>query len=177
MSDDASTLPCPLHRLDGRPLTLMVAPWFKLPVLLSARYGSNDAHCGHVNTRTLRILPLVLVMVAGSAMAQDAARGEKLYRQRCSSCHAVDENGAGPRTRTLFGRKAGTQAGFNYSDALRLAGFTWNDRTLDRWLANPNSMVPGNDMIVQMANEPADRLDIIAWLRASTLPVSVASNP
>ena len=38
-------------------------------------------------------------------------------------------------------------------------------------------MVPGNDMIVQMANEPADRLDIIAWLRASTQPVPLASNP
>ncbi len=102
------------------------------------------------------------------AWGQNLVRGERLYRARCSSCHALEENGPGPRHRGLFGRQAGTQPGFDYSPALAIAGFTWNARTLDRWLRNPNTMVPGNAMKVRLANKEADRVDLIAWLMAST---------
>lgn len=118
----------------------------------------------------LSSIGLALCLVAGPALAGggDAQRGEQLYVARCGACHSIDDNGAGPRHRGLFGRKAATQPGFNYSEALKKSGIVWTDATLDRWLANPNEMVPGNIMAVQLANDPKDRRDILAYLKAAT---------
>ena len=82
--------------------------------------------------------------------------------------HAIDDNGAGPRHRGLLGRKAGTQPDFEYSTSLRASGLVWTAAKLDQWLANPNALVPGNKMVVQLANDPADRAAIIAFLRSAT---------
>lgn len=116
-------------------------------------------------------IPLIVllgVLSAGSAGAADPTRGARLYAERCSACHSIDDNGAGPRHRGLFGRRAGTVAGFSYSPALARAGITWTSESLDRWLADPNKLVPGNIMAVQLANDPIDRADIIAYLRQAT---------
>lgn len=108
---------------------------------------------------------LVLLLLAG---APDVQRGEQLYTARCGACHSLDDNGAGPRHRGLLGRKAGTQPDFEYSAALKASGLTWTRETLDAWLANPSALVPGNKMVVQLANDPADRAAIIAWLARAT---------
>lgn len=100
--------------------------------------------------------------------AGDAARGETLYVSRCGACHSIDDNGAGPKHRGLFGRKAGTQPDFDYSPALKASGLTWNESTIEKWISNPNALVPGNKMVVQLANEAKDRADIIAFLRKAT---------
>ncbi len=124
--------------------------------------------------RAFAILWLALMQIAQAATAApapDPARGAELYAARCGACHSIDDNGAGPRHRGLFGRKAGTQPRYDYSPALRAAGFIWNRRTLDRWLADPNALVPGNKMVVQLAADPQDRADLIAWLRLATRPV------
>lgn len=110
----------------------------------------------------------VPALAAGGGAGGDAQRGEQLYVARCGACHSIDDNGAGPRHRGLFGRKAGTQPGFGYSQALQQSGIVWTDATLDHWLANPNELVPGNIMAVQLANDPKDRRDILAYLKAAT---------
>lgn len=117
-----------------------------------------------------RRVALALLLTARSAWAADPVRGETLYVSRCGACHGIDDNGAGPRHRGLFGRKAGTQLGFEYSSALQDAGIVWTAKTLDLWLANPNALVPGNKMVVQLANDPRDRADLIAWLKRATAP-------
>ena len=96
--------------------------------------------------------------------ADDVARGQRLYQERCGACHALDENGAGPKHRGLKGRKAGTQPGFDYSAALRASNIVWSSQTLGRWLDDPNALVPGNNMIVRLAGDPADRAAIVAYL-------------
>jgi cytochrome c len=96
------------------------------------------------------------------------ARGERLYQERCGACHSLEEHGAGPKHRGLIGRKAGTRSGFDYSAALAASNLVWSAQTLERWIADPNALVPGNNMIVQLANDPADRAAIIAYLVAST---------
>ncbi|HEY0881708.1 MAG TPA: c-type cytochrome [Archangium sp.] len=108
---------------------------------------------------------LLLVLLAA---APDAARGEQLYTARCGACHSLDEHGAGPKHRGVFGRKAGSEPGFEYSQALRNSKLTWNAKTLDAWLKNPNALVPGNKMVVQLANDPKDRADLIAWLKKAS---------
>lgn len=118
---------------------------------------------------SIRIAALMLaaaMLHSSWAWAADAVRGETLYTSRCGACHSVADNGPGPRHRGVFGCRAGTQAGFDYSDALRESGLIWNESTLDRWLSDPNKTVPGNMMAVQLANDPKDRADLIAYLRS-----------
>jgi len=106
-----------------------------------------------------------MTLVVLLLLAADPQRGAQLYTARCGACHSIDDNGAGPRHRGVFGRRAGTQPGFEYSAALKASGLVWNAKTLDAWLEDPNALVPGNKMMVQLAADPRDRADLIAWLR------------
>ena len=104
-----------------------------------------------------------LLLSVGHA-GDDVARGERLYQERCGACHSLDEHGAGPKHRGLKGRKAGTQPGFQYSAALSASNIVWSSQTLERWIDDPNALVPGNSMIVRLASDPADRAAIVAYL-------------
>lgn len=95
--------------------------------------------------------------------AGDAARGETLYESRCGGCHSVEDDRIGPRHRDVVGRKAGSIAGFDYSPALKKSGFVWDAARLDRWLANPEQLVPGQKMGYSVP-DAADRTDLIAYL-------------
>jgi cytochrome c len=107
---------------------------------------------------------------AGNAaqVAGDAARGQELYTARCGACHSIDDHGAGPRHRGLFQRRAGSEPGYDFSPALRQSGIVWSAQKVDQWLANPNALVPGNKMVVQLANDARDRADIVAYLLKAT---------
>jgi cytochrome c len=96
--------------------------------------------------------------------AGDAARGKMVFEKRCVGCHAMDANREGPQLRGVYGRKAGSVAGFQYSAILKSSGLTWNPETLDRWLTDPDATVPGNDMSFPTP-KAADRKDLIAYLQ------------
>lgn len=97
--------------------------------------------------------------------AADASNGKRLYESRCIACHSIDVSLAGPAHRGVFGRKAGTVAGFEYSAALKKARVVWNEDTLDRWLANPEKLIPGQRMNY-LVTEPEARADLIAYLKS-----------
>jgi cytochrome c len=99
----------------------------------------------------------------------DADRGEALYNARCSACHAVDDNGPGPMHHGIVGCRAGTQPGYRYSPALSSTDLVWSASTLDRWLADPDALVPGNHMRVRLANDADDRADLVAYLERISL--------
>jgi len=124
----------------------------------------------NLKSPTLPALALGWLLLAhlSAADAADPVRGEQLYTSRCGACHSLTDNGAGPRHAGLLGRKAGTQPGFEYSPALTHSGIIWSANLLDRWLENPSALVPGNKMVVQLASDPRDRADIIAFLRSAT---------
>lgn len=113
-------------------------------------------------------LALMQIAQAEAGFAPDPARGATLYSARCGACHALNDNGAGPRHRGLLGRRAATQPGYDYSPALRAARIVWTAATLDRWLTDPNALVPGNKMVVQLAPTAEDRADLIAYLSTAT---------
>jgi cytochrome c len=92
----------------------------------------------------------------------DPTHGKAVY-QVCMSCHSLDEDDVGPRHRGVVGRVAGTVPGYAYSPALRSSGLTWDARNLDRWLANPQALVPGTKMFFALPNAQ-DRADVIAYL-------------
>jgi cytochrome c len=96
--------------------------------------------------------------------AGDAERGKFVFERRCTGCHAMDANREGPQLQGVYGRKAGSLAGFQYSASLKNSGLTWNPETLDRWLTDPDAMVQGSDM--SFATPKAqDRSDLIAYLQ------------
>ena len=97
-----------------------------------------------------------------TSMSGDAARGATLY-QSCMGCHSLDEDDVGPRHRGVVGREAGSVPGFGYSPALRESHVVWNAANLDRWLTNPQALVPGTRMFFAMPNAQ-DRADVIAYL-------------
>jgi cytochrome c oxidase assembly protein Cox11 len=96
-----------------------------------------------------------------------AQRGEIIFAQNCAGCHTPTANKVGPRLGGIYGRAAGSVAGYPYSAALRSAHVTWEQATLERWLANPQAMLPGALMPMHLDNV-AERADVIAYLR--TLP-------
>ena len=110
----------------------------------------------------------LLGLASGNALgAGDAEHGKALYEARCTACHSIEYNGAGPAHKGLLGRKAGSMPGFGYSKALRDSGVVWNEETLSRWLANPEAFIPGQRMFVQTP-EASDREDLIAYLKQAT---------
>ncbi len=94
----------------------------------------------------------------------DPADGRDLFKEQCTTCHALDANKYGPRLRGVFGRRAGTAAGYDYSPGLRSAGLTWSADNLNRWLASPTKFIPGVKMPVSVP-DPIARRDIVAYLR------------
>lgn len=95
----------------------------------------------------------------------DAERGRSLFNRRCSGCHALDADREGPRLRDVYGRRAGSVSSFHYSSAIRTSGVTWTEASLDRWLSDSDSMLPGNAMGFSVP-KPQERSDIIAFLKS-----------
>jgi cytochrome c len=96
----------------------------------------------------------------------DALRGREIFERRCTGCHAMEQDREGPRLRGVFGRTSGAVAGFDYSPALKKAQVVWNETTLELWLADPDTLVPGNNMEFHVA-KPQERRDLIRFLKES----------
>ena len=100
----------------------------------------------------------------------DLANGKKQFA-RCRSCHTLGEgqgNLTGPNLYGVFGRKAGSKPGYNYSDAVKAADFTWDGEHLDRWLADPRGFLPGTKMSFAGLKDAKDRIDLIGYLKTQT---------
>ncbi|XP_063989100.1 cytochrome c-like [Diachasmimorpha longicaudata] len=98
----------------------------------------------------------------------DAANGQKLFVKMCATCHTIVSGGKhkiGPNLFGVIGRTAGTTTGFNYSDAMKKKGATWNESTLDEYLEQPKKSVPGTKMVFAGLKKANDRSDIIAYLK------------
>jgi cytochrome c len=113
------------------------------------------------------------VLASTGTWAQDAPapnperRGERLFLQ-CRACHSVtkeQEGKIGPALAGVVGRKAGAVPGFTYSKALASSGLTWDEATLDKWLAQPSTLVPGTAMVFVGLPKPEDRQAIVAYLK------------
>jgi len=95
--------------------------------------------------------------------APSAAHGEEIY-QSCQDCHSLDSNDVGPKHRGVFGRKAASVPDYSYSEALKGSGITWNEDTLDKWLTDPQKLVPGSKMFFHL-DAAQDRADVIEYLK------------
>jgi cytochrome c len=90
--------------------------------------------------------------------------GKEQFEKYCSACHALNKDLEGPRLGGVYGRNAGSIPSFHYSKRLRRSGITWADETLDEWIADPETLVPDNDMGFHL-DKSEERREIIAYLR------------
>ena len=106
-----------------------------------------------------------LAIALASAHAQDAAAGGMAFQQ-CAECHSPGTgDGAGPGLKGVFGRRAGGKDGFEYSAALKKSAITWDDKSLDAFLANPQKSVPGTSMVFGGDDDAKERADLVAYLK------------
>jgi cytochrome c len=126
----------------------------------------------------MSILPAgLLVLIALGGSTSDAAgpprdgstlRGAAAF-QPCGACHSVAPGVqlTGPSLAHIWGRRAGTVDGFTrYSEPLRRASVVWDGPSLDRWLTDPQALVPGNLMTFPGVKDAQQRVDLVAYLKA-----------
>jgi cytochrome c len=116
--------------------------------------------------RTAIAAAALFVMGTGQVWAQDAAAGEKAFLV-CRACHQIGPNAkvaVGPVLNGVVGRKAGTYPGFQYSPANKDSGLTWTPEELDKYLENPQAVVPHTKMIFPGLKDAQKRKDVIAYL-------------
>ncbi len=100
----------------------------------------------------------------------DIANGQSLFKE-CAICHNVDNNAShriGPNLGGIVGAPAARHADFAYSQALRRADIVWDESTLDGFIKQPQTALPGNRMAYPGNRNPADRRDIIAYLETTS---------
>ena len=107
---------------------------------------------------------LLAAFAAVGGAKGDTIAGRSAFEKRCTGCHALDHEKTGPRLAGVVGRKAGTVSGFPYSDAVKKAAVVWNEAVLDKWLTDPETVIPDTDMAFRLDN-PAERAAIIAFLK------------
>jgi cytochrome c len=114
---------------------------------------------------------IVAVLCAGvsvcAAQAQDVAAGETSFR-KCAPCHAIGDgatNKVGPELNGLDGRKAGTLEGFNYSDANKNSGITWNEEVFKEYIRDPRAKVPGTKMVFAGIKNDKELDDLWSYLK------------
>ncbi len=117
----------------------------------------------------LAALAAVPALVLGACDAARAADGAALYNDDCAVCHSTDPGVQkfGPSLAGVVGRKAGAIADFDYSPAMAKSGLTWDKATLDKFIANPQGLVPGTKMTpaLKKAGERKTLIDYLATLK------------
>jgi cytochrome c len=117
--------------------------------------------------RRFFIAALYLGVSGYAALAQDVAAGETSFR-KCAPCHSVGDgatNKVGPELNGIDGRKAGIVDGFNYSDANKSSGITWNEATFKEYIKDPRAKVPGTKMVFAGIKNDKELDDLWGYLK------------
>jgi cytochrome c len=124
-----------------------------------------------VMTGTVCTVCMMLPVSQSASQERDVASGQLVFNNACRTCHTTREgdNRLGPNLYKIVGRKAGSLQNYGYSSAMKGADFVWDEAKLDRFIANPEQTVPGNNMKAFSGLASADdRAKVIAFLLSST---------
>ena len=111
-----------------------------------------------------------LMTMQAFAQAGNAARGERVFNQLCKTCHSLEEGPSltGPTLHGMFGRKAGTAAGFDFSEAMKTSGIVWDETTLAEYTRDPKAKVPDTKMVFNGLKQAGQLADLVAYLKQAT---------
>jgi cytochrome c len=115
----------------------------------------------------LVVASAVLIASAGGALAQDLAAGENSFK-KCLPCHSVGadaKNKVGPVLNGLEGRKSGTIEGYNYTDANKNSGITWNEELFKEYITDPRAKIPGTKMVFAGIKSENEKAALWAYLK------------
>ena len=121
----------------------------------------------HTPVMTLAAALVLAVSMNGPAAAGDATAGKAVFNSQCAMCHTIAAGGPnllGPNLHGIVGRTAGTTKGYNYSPAMKAAGFAWTKEKLAAYLPAPTALVPGNKMPYAGLHQLQKVDDLIAYL-------------
>lgn len=108
----------------------------------------------------------VLAFSASGAFAQDVEAGQKAFN-KCRPCHQIGEgakNIVGPELNGLFGRKSGSVEGYNYSDANKNSGITWDEAVFAEYIKKPSAKIPGTKMVFAGISNEQEVKNLSAFL-------------
>ncbi len=112
------------------------------------------------------------LLAASPSWAQqgDVVRGGELFATHCAECHSVKEgrNKKGPSLYNIAGTKAGLNADYQYSDAMKNSHITWDAESLSKYILAPKAFVPGGKMKYEGLDNATDRTHLIAYLAAQS---------
>src|SRR5476649_1930931 len=117
--------------------------------------------------KSTMVAVVALAAMAQAAQAQDVAAGEQSFK-KCFPCHSVGEdakNKVGPELNGIDGRHSGTAADFNYSDANKNSGITWNQATFLEYIKDPRAKISGTKMIFPGIKNETEAGDLWAYLK------------
>jgi cytochrome c len=117
--------------------------------------------------KKLLLAAAVTAVSSGLASAQDLAAGANSFK-KCLACHSVGEtakNSVGPVLNGLDGRASGSVSGYNYSDANKKSGITWNEATFLDYIKDPRAKIPGTKMIFPGIKNETEAKDLWAHLK------------
>jgi len=113
------------------------------------------------------VVAAIMAAAPAGALAQDLANGENSFK-KCLPCHAVGadaKNKVGPLLNGLEGRKSGTIEGYNYTEANKNSGITWDDKTFAEYITDPRAKIPGTKMVFAGIKNEKERGDLWAYLK------------
>jgi cytochrome c len=128
---------------------------------------SGYAKKKEANMRALIVAGVIVLTSPTASLAQDATAGEKVFAV-CKACHQIGEtakNAVGPVLNGIIGRKAGTYPGYNYSDANKNSGLTWDEPTFREYIKDPKIKIPGTKMIYAGLKDEQKISDLLAYLK------------
>ena len=114
------------------------------------------------------LLAAALVSLStGLALAQDLAAGTTTFK-KFAICHDIGEtakNKVGPELNGIDGRSSGSAPGYNYSDANKKSGITWNEAAFMEYIKDPRAKIPGTKMIFPGIKNETEAKDLWAYLK------------
>lgn len=116
---------------------------------------------------------LVLAYAPLALAEGDAEAGRGVFQSRCSGCHTIGPGAQaafGPALTGVVGRQAGTSADYQYSDAMRSAGFVWSEDRLKAYIDDPKAVVPGTRMNFWWIGSDQRLDDLVAFIASQQAP-------